>query len=150
MSTTTVGDGSHPHHLIDSARMRPAEGLPVKLHTRTDHPRVRSARSVAPLAPVPLGEPTITGTPVAGRTLTAAPGAWLGKPSPTFVYVWERNGAPIPGAIGQDYLLVDADRSTQVRVLVAGINTIGTASAYSAAMKISSARDGRRSGLVLG
>ena len=47
---------------------------------------VGAARQQA--APTNTAQPTISGTPSLGQTLTAAPGTWTGEP--TFAYQWVR------------------------------------------------------------
>ena len=49
-------------------------------------------------------QPTITGVPRVGRTLTALSGAWS-PPGVTFGYQWYRGGTPIRGARERTYLL---------------------------------------------
>lgn len=65
--------------------------------------------------------PSITGTPVAGKTrvglaVTCAPGTWT--ESPTFTYAWERDGTPINGATAATYTPVGADLSTELTCTV--------------------------------
>lgn len=75
-------------------------------------------RSGAPVA-VAAATPTISGTAVVGKTLTAKPGVWT--PSDvSFTYAWKRNGVPIPGAVGASYRLTEADAGTTVTVSVTG------------------------------
>lgn len=58
--------------------------------------------------PVPfsqVGSPTISGTSIVGKVLTASPGTWA--PAPTaYTYQWMANGVSIPGATGQTLKLV--------------------------------------------
>ncbi|MFA6299295.1 MAG: Ig-like domain repeat protein [Nocardioides sp.] len=62
--------------------------------------------------------PTITGTPVVGKVLTATPGTWDGTPTPTFAYQWYRDRVAVPGATASTYVLraVDAGRSLALAV----------------------------------
>ena len=62
-------------------------------------------------------QPTISGTPRSGSSLTVAPGAWS-QPSPTFKYQWLRTGAPIAGATNSYYTLTPADAGKDVSVTV--------------------------------
>lgn len=64
-------------------------------------------------------KPTISGTTIQGRTLTAAAGAW--SPSAAkLAYQWQRGGAPIEGATGATYKLTEADTGTAITVKVTG------------------------------
>jgi hypothetical protein len=73
----------------------------------------------AGLPPVsPAADPTITGTPKVGETLTAHTSGWA--VDTTFGYVWKRNGATIPGAISQTYPLFAADLGAAITVEVTG------------------------------
>lgn len=61
--------------------------------------------------------PSVTGTPVAGKTrvglaVACAPGTW--SENPTFTYVWERDGNPIGGATAGTYTPVGADVGTSL------------------------------------
>lgn len=62
-------------------------------------------------------QPTISGTPRSGSSLTVATGAWS-QPSPTFKYQWLRTGAPIAGATSAYYTLTPADAGKDVSVTV--------------------------------
>ncbi|MCA0253012.1 MAG: hypothetical protein LCH76_12150 [Actinobacteria bacterium] len=68
-----------------------------------------------PLAPVPV----VTGQPVRGQTLLAAPGSW--GPAPVKLsYQWYRDGVAIKGATSRSYTLTTADVGHVVRVRVSG------------------------------
>jgi len=95
---------------------------------------VGAARQQA--APTNSAEPTITGTPSLGQTLTAAPGTWTGDP--TFAYQWVRcptsGGAPdgsdcavIGGASTTAYIVASADVGSRLRVRVTASNADGSA-----------------------
>lgn len=60
--------------------------------------------------------PAITGTPAAGKTLTANPGTWPG--AATYRYQWTRNGVPIDRADDPTYVVQAADAGRQLRVVV--------------------------------
>jgi hypothetical protein len=77
--------------------------------------------------------PSIAGTAVAGRTLTASPGTWTGSPTPTFTYQWKRAGANISGATNTTYVAQIADAGSTLTVTVTGTNTAGNSSATSSA-----------------
>ncbi|TQL55840.1 carboxypeptidase regulatory-like domain-containing protein [Subtercola boreus] len=66
--------------------------------------------------------PTIVGSPIVGRTLTAKAGTWT--PSPvSFRFTWLRNGVAIPGATASSYALTKADSGARISVTVKGIKT---------------------------
>ena len=67
-------------------------------------------------------QPTITGTPRSGLSLTVATGTWT-QPSPTFKYQWLRTGAPIAGATSQYYTLTPADAGKDISVTVLAAKT---------------------------
>lgn len=63
--------------------------------------------------------PTITGSAVVGKKLTAKPGTW--KPSSvTLTYQWLRNGKAIKSATKKTYTLTKADGGKKVSVKVTG------------------------------
>ena len=94
---------------------------------------VGSARQQA--APTNTAQPTITGTPSLGQTLTAAPGTWTGDP--TFAYQWVRcptsggasdgsDCAVIGGASTTAYVVAAGDVGSRLRVRVTGSNADGS------------------------
>ena len=61
-----------------------------------------SAQGARLAAPANTSLPTISGTPRAGETLTAASGAWSGSSPISFAYRWQRcnkNGNGSPSAV---------------------------------------------------
>jgi hypothetical protein len=89
--------------------------------------------------PANTAEPTISGSPAQGQTLTAAPGTWTGTPAPTFAYQWLRcppsggasNGsdcASIDGATTTSYVVAAGDVGFRLRVKVTGSNADGVGS----------------------
>ncbi|MGC3953200.1 MAG: hypothetical protein QM804_02920 [Propionicimonas sp.] len=77
----------------------------------------RTGRVAAGSAPVARVNPSISGTPTIGKTLTAKPGSWS-VAGLTFRYQWLRNGVAIAGATKTSYVVASADagKSLQVRV----------------------------------
>lgn len=63
--------------------------------------------------------PTITGSAVEGRTLTASPGAWSPSAS-KLAFQWMRNGEPIKGATERTYKLTRDDLGSAVSIQVVG------------------------------
>jgi hypothetical protein len=97
--------------------------------------------------PANTAEPSISGSPAQGQTLTAAPGTWTGTPAPTFAYQWLRcpssggasNGsdcATIDGATTTSYVVAAGDVGFTIRVRVTATNSDGQASAASNATAV--------------
>jgi len=82
-------------------------------------------------APVNSVAPVVSGTPYVGQTLSVTNGTWTGNPTPTYTYVWKRNGTPIALATASTYLLVTADLGATITCTVTATNTEGAASATS-------------------
>jgi hypothetical protein len=86
--------------------------------------------SGSPSVPVNSAVPTITGTDVAGDTLTEHHGTWTNNPT-GYTYQWERcNTAahgckPIVGAGGQTYTLTAADVGSTIAVTETASNATG-------------------------
>ena len=87
-------------------------------------------------APANTAAPTISGTPQAGQTLTAANGTWSNSPT-SFTYQWQRcNSAGasctnIPGETGQTRIIANDDVGNRLRVVVTARNAVGSSSANS-------------------
>jgi hypothetical protein len=89
--------------------------------TGGDHLGTSDLRRVLVLdAPVSRTRPAITGTAVAGQTVTCSNGTWSGATS--FTREWRRGGTPIPGQTATTYALTAADQGHQITcaVLAAG------------------------------
>jgi uncharacterized repeat protein (TIGR01451 family) len=82
-------------------------------------------------------QPSISGNPVAGDVLTAAPGTWSGYPAPTYSYQWRLCDASlgtcsnIVGATGTTYTLAVGDIGSAIRVGVTAANSAGSSFASS-------------------
>ena len=76
------------------------------------------------------GQPSISGTPASGQTLTCDPGTWGGNPD--FTFAWLRDGQPIAGATQSTYTVTDDDRGHELACRVTGTNASGSAEATSA------------------
>lgn len=63
-------------------------------------------------------QPAVSGTPKAGRLLTADPGTWGAGETPLFTYQWKRDGAPISGAVAQTYQVDTADAGHKLAVTI--------------------------------
>ena len=107
-----------------------------------------SQTSAAPLtAPVNTGEPSITGTPMAGEILRATTGTWTGTGTLTYAFRWLRCDAsgsradgsdctPISQATRRTYEVRRADVGFRLRVRVTASNADGSSSAASNATAI--------------
>jgi hypothetical protein len=99
--------------------------------------------SGAPL-PTNLSPPSISGTPVAGQTLTAMPGSWTAEPT-QFTYRWERCDKAYGTCIffreespeNQNYVVTPEDVGNTLRVQVRAVNEAGKSDpAVSAAIEV--------------
>jgi hypothetical protein len=83
-------------------------------------------------------KPTITGTPVVGKTFAAHTGAWSGTSPFTFGYQWERCSSSGVGCVNipeaaqsRNYILTSDDAGHRLRVIVTAANSAGTSRADS-------------------
>jgi hypothetical protein len=94
------------------------------------------ARSAA--VPSNTSPPTITGTAVAGETLTAGPGSWTGTPPISYALAWQRcdaaggNCVVIAGETEASYVVTATDIDSTLRVRETATNAEGALSAQSA------------------
>jgi hypothetical protein len=90
-------------------------------------------------APANTALPTITGTAKDGQTLTSTTGTWTGSATITYTRQWRQcdsagnNCVDIQGATQATYLLTGNDAGRRIRVVVTATNSLGPASATSAA-----------------
>jgi hypothetical protein len=97
------------------------------------------ASDVPSTAPSSAALPAITGTPISGQTLTASQGTWAGTTPMSYTYQWQlcsstgSGCSAIAGATSPSYVLGSADVGGAIRVTVTASNSIGSASASSAA-----------------
>jgi hypothetical protein len=75
---------------------------------------------------VAVGHNPTQGTPVPGAYLTADLGTWTSPPE-SYDFQWLRDGAPIPGATAQDYLVQTGDIGHQLAPVVTGHSGASTA-----------------------
>lgn len=92
--------------------------------------------------PALASDPTVSGTPQDGQTLTATTGTWTGTSPFTYAFQWQHcdpsglDCSPVSGAINSTYALTPADVGFTISVLVTATNSAGNASAYSAATAV--------------
>jgi hypothetical protein len=90
-------------------------------------------------APANTAVPTITGTAKDGQTLTSTTGTWTGSATITYSRQWRQcdsagnNCVDIQGATQATYVLTGNDAGRRIRVVVTATNSLGSASATSAA-----------------
>ena len=82
--------------------------------------------------------PTVTGSALVQRTLTAHKGTWTAAPAPTFHYQWQRcnqagtSCASVGGRTSGTYRLTNADVDKRLRLVVDATNIVGTVEKASA------------------
>jgi hypothetical protein len=119
-TTTGGGSGSGTTFLVPPE----AEGGSLVLTITDGADIVVKSVPVRAAEPVATTAPSITGSFTVGQTLTLDEGIWTG--APTLAAQWTRGGAPISGATGLTYTLVETDEGTLVSAYVDGTNSTGT------------------------
>jgi hypothetical protein len=92
-------------------------GVALTASTDASDGDVRPVAGIGIFAFSQAPNPTISGTPTVGETLTAVTGTWVPTPE-SFSYQWFSNGAPIAGATAAAYTLTAAEAWTGVQVQV--------------------------------
>jgi hypothetical protein len=77
-------------------------------------------------APVDLTPLSVSGAAAVGDTLLCVSGSWSANPSPTFAYVWLRDGTPIPLATQATYTIQSADVGQSLTCEVEATSSAGT------------------------
>ena len=113
-------------------------GTPISIvETGYGTPFVVQGWPPIPDAPTNTAVPTISGTAQVGETLTSTNGTWTGYPTPTYTRAWQRSAdgsagwADIAGSTAITYVLVEADESQYIRMVVTGTNSEGSSTANS-------------------
>jgi hypothetical protein len=106
------------------------EGVDASLAgTSVESPQF-SPTCAAPLFPVDISPPSISGTAIAGQTLSELHGTWSNSPT-SYGYRWERcnasvaNCGAISGATSQAYVLGSSDAGSVIRVRETARNAEG-------------------------
>ena len=97
-----------------------------------------AAADAAVESPLPVGPPTLSGSPTVGSVLGCITGGFTNEPDTT-TFEWLRNGAAIAGATESDYTLTSADVGRNVSCHVSATNTAGTGDATSEEVTVSAA-----------
>jgi hypothetical protein len=93
-------------------------------------------------APSSTTTPAISGSGIVGQTLIASPGTWAGTTPMTYAYQWQQcdsecaNCSLVAGATSASYVIASALAGRTVRVTVTASNSVGSASAFSAATAV--------------
>src|SRR5699024_3192646 len=128
-------EGSNVEWLRDGEAIGAAANVPTYQLTTDDVCTRISVRvtppSDSPAAPVTseqtdrigfpasaVQQPTVSGSAVVGKKLTAHPSDW--PTGPRLSYQWLRNGSLITGATSSSYTLQTADQGKQINVRVTG------------------------------
>jgi hypothetical protein len=93
--------------------------------------QLQLTRELLSIPPVNSKSPDVSGTPVAGETLNCSPGSWEPQPSPTFTYVWLRNGASV--GEGPSYVVSGGDVGQELACEVTATNREGEAGSATSA-----------------
>jgi hypothetical protein len=100
----------------------------IKIYLRAfNDAEMLAVTALAPVAPVNVVAPVISGTATTGSTLTVAPGTWTGSPTPTYAYQWKHNGIAIGGETGLTYVLQVADEGADITCDETATNSAGSA-----------------------
>lgn len=90
--------------------------------------------------------PAISGEVTLGATLTCSTGTWTGNPAPNLTYKWQRDlGGGFSDIIGETsstYIITSDDQGNDLRCVVTGTNSEGSASANSLPASIPSSPSG--------
>jgi hypothetical protein len=88
--------------------------------------------TLSPADPRNTAAPVITGSPLAGGTLTTSDGTWTGTPTIAFARQWQRRAnasaawVDIPGATGSTYTVAASDVGQGLRAVIGASNRISS------------------------
>ena len=92
-----------------------------------------SANRTSTQVPVNTARPVISGTPQPGNILRCSQGTWANAPT-KYAYTWKRGSKAIRNATTNSYTVVSADVGRLLVCSVTAANTVGSATAVSAAV----------------
>ena len=95
-----------------------------------------TAAAFVSVPPLMLAGPVLVGSAKVGTALTVETGSWGGDPAPGIACQWLRDGAPIEGAVGIEYLATAEDDLAEIACRVTATNTGGSAEALTAAVTV--------------
>ncbi len=93
-------------------------------------------KAFVPVPPLMLAGPVLVGSAKVGTAMTVETGSWGGDPAPGIACQWLRDGAPIEGAVGTDYLATAEDDLAEIACRVTATNSGGSAEALTAALTV--------------
>jgi hypothetical protein len=96
------------------------------------------AGAAAVESPLPVGAPTLGGSPVVGQVLTCISGGFLNAPE-SFSHEWLRSDGTIRGATAASYTLTSADLGRRISCHMSATNSAGTGDATSDDVTVSAA-----------
>jgi outer membrane protein assembly factor BamB len=128
LAAADVGDTIRVQETASNPRpiAAPATSAPTAVVQPASAPRTNPSNRLPPV---------ISGTTLAGQTLTGSTGAWSGTPPTSFSYQWERCASScsvITGASSSSYTLTRSDVGAKIAVVVTATNSGGSAKATSA------------------
>ncbi len=91
-------------------------------------------------APVNTAAPVVLGSVAVGQRLSCSKGSWTGSPTPTYAYMWSRNGSAIAGASASTYVVQANDQRTGLACKVTATNRYGSAAAGSGTLTVPAAK----------
>lgn len=137
-------DDIHAQFLPQVAGEKPDHSVITEFHFYTPDASKPMAEVFPAIATTLNAAALVSGTAQVGKTLTAAPGWWVGNPTPTLKYTWYRCSVSgktaltvskpassakcsvISGKTSKTYKLVAADKGKYIRVGVTATNTGAT------------------------
>jgi PKD domain len=104
-----------------------------------EHNVVVEAAQASPTPPSNMLLPSVSGAAQVGQTLTASNGAWSGSTPLSYTYQWQACNtsgeacSDVSGATSATHMVVEGDVGHTLRAVVTATNSVGSATAFSAA-----------------
>ncbi len=129
-STYASSSSSALTQVVNAAATTPASATSTSAATSTPTSTTGSGA-----APVLIHAPVITGTAKAKHRLSCSTGSWSGSPT-SYDYAWSRGGVLLAGQTHASLTVVSLDEGTALTCRVTAINSAGSATAASPAVKV--------------
>lgn len=91
---------------------------------------------LVPSKPLLVDSVTIIGSAQSGSVLSAVPGNWAGRPTPTNSYQWLKDGVEIAGATTTTYTTTSSDSGSVITCRETAVNPGGSASVVSNGIQV--------------